>query len=105
LLRTVIALDPAHVTLLVVIATPHDLNTRPRGEDHWHTVDREELLGRWGGGKALLDAALAVLEREGLIAGVGEYTSVTVPRWWKLGPYGELLFRFLERSGEAQSSG
>jgi hypothetical protein len=94
----VIALDPAHVTLLVVIATPHHWKATPPEVNYHYSAERE---ARWGGGKALLAAALAALEREGLIAAVGEHTSVTVPRWWQLGPYGELFFRFMERSGEA----
>jgi hypothetical protein len=103
LMRTVMALDPAHVTLLVVIAMPHSSHRSVTGFDRpKEGVERGEMLGRWQGGQALLDAALAALDREGLIVGMGEYTQMNdEKRWWALGPYGKLFFRFLMRSGEA----
>jgi hypothetical protein len=64
LARTVIALNPADVTLLVVIGTTEDGEPRPVGEEQ---VSREEMLARWPSPPDLLDPALAMLEQQGLI--------------------------------------
>lgn len=66
LLRTVIALEPAHITLLVLIGT---LGRGRRQVAERKTVDwvlREELRASWSTNPDLLDPGLATLEREGL---------------------------------------
>jgi hypothetical protein len=97
LLRTVIALDPAHVALLAIIAAPRLVHEGQPGAP-WE-IDRKELRLRWQAPDDLLDPALATLEREGLIdgkrglgGGVGH---------WMLGPYGARFFHFLQEVGEA----
>jgi hypothetical protein len=95
LLRTVMVLDPAHVSLLVLAMPSADKPLRKR------VVNRDNLRGRWPSSEALLDAALATLEREGLIAAHGQDSNVT-PQNWIVGPYGRLFFDFLVRSGEAE---
>jgi hypothetical protein len=95
LLRTVVALEPAHVALLVVIATPRLDETR--SANPWE-VDRKEMMLRWKAPEYLLHPALAALEREGLVdgkrglgGGVGH---------WTLHPYGTRFFQFLKEAGE-----
>jgi hypothetical protein len=90
LLRTVIALDPAHVTLLVLIGQLEV--TYPKASD---PVDRRaaraELEDNWRSPPDLMDPALAALEREGLAHSVMDYGGAQ--RGWKLHPYGR---RFLD---------
>lgn len=103
LLRTVMALDPAHVRLLVVISWPYSRHRSVTGVDRpKEGMERFDMLGRWQGGPALLDAALAMLEREGLIVSTGEQAGGNENRWWALGPYGNLFLKFLMRSGETE---
>jgi hypothetical protein len=64
--RTVVALNPADLTLLIVIGTTEDDQPRPVGEEQ---VSRQEMLARWNGHPDLLDPALAMLEQQGLIEG------------------------------------
>ena len=65
-------------------------------------LERDELEARWSASPALLDAALAALEREGLVSSQAEHASAgTLPRPWTLGAYGQLFFHSLEREGEA----
>jgi hypothetical protein len=90
LLRTVMALDPAHVSLLVV-ATSKTAGGRP----HIDSIRAD----RWSGSRALFEAALATLEREGLIYP----DSTSSPRSvWNVGGYGQLFLDFLVRSGETE---
>lgn len=105
LLRTVMALDPGHVTLLIIIATPRKAAaamlspSEIPGPDFENAAGRDELLDRWAAADDLLDPALAALEREGLTNGVQSFDGET--RWWVLRPYGRRFFDFLERVDEA----
>jgi hypothetical protein len=100
LLRTVVNLDPSHVVLLVIIARPEQPRLQPGPDQEvQRAISREEVKYRWPGASALLDPALAVLEREGLVAIGTDYNGS--PRSWHLRPYGELFFRFLEGADEA----
>jgi hypothetical protein len=99
LLRTVIALEPAHVTLLVVIATRaapearHVPQTPGKGS---RPVAASRLTRGWQASEDLLHPALATLEREGLI-----YSEVDVGEGsWGLRPYGMRFLAFLEEAGE-----
>jgi hypothetical protein len=67
LMRPVLALDPPHITLLVVIGKLIG--------DHVSEANRvlipvrwTELVAAWPGGREMLDPAIAALEREALIA-------------------------------------
>jgi hypothetical protein len=105
LLRSVMALDPGHVTLLILVAMP----SVPAGqlvptsdlpsEEFAAAADRDELLFRWHAPSDLLDPALATLESEGLIRGARSLNGET--RWWLLRPYGRRLYDFLEQEHEA----
>jgi len=94
LTRTVVALDPADLTLLVAIGTTEDgeprESGRPRHVRAW--VSREELEGRWPSPHDLLDPALAMLEQQGLIRGL-DYDDLGLVKLWMLLPYGQ---QFLE---------
>jgi hypothetical protein len=102
LLRAVIALDPAHVTLLVVIATPRAVQQAEPDERVYHSVRIGEMRDRWPGPPDLMSPALAALEREGLIRRRENFQGLVL--LWELRPYGRRFFDFLERAGEAQSS-
>jgi hypothetical protein len=101
LLRTVMALDSAHVTLLVVIGTP-----RPgRGQMAEHRtvgyVRQQELRDRWPSNLALLQPALATLEREGLITRSNLATeSGEFP--YSLNGYGAYFLHFLRETDDAK---
>jgi hypothetical protein len=103
LLRTVMALDPAHVTLLVVVATP-------KQQSYWQTdddppefgIEYDELRRRWPAARDLLYLALAALEREGLIRAVGGFDGER--RSWALRSYGRRFFDFLQRVDEAPNA-
>lgn len=101
LLPTVIALDPAHVALLVVIATPQVMQEARPGGTAGMTVDRKQMTSRWRASEDLLDPALAALEREGLVdgkRGLGGGVGT-----WTLRPYGARFFHFLKEVGETDS--
>jgi len=103
LLRTVMALDPAHVTLLVIAATPRKgPGSVPAASfpavDRYIAAEKDELADRWQATDDLLDPALVALEREGLVW--GEQRSDGETRW-VLNDYGRRFFAFLERTGEA----
>jgi hypothetical protein len=102
LLRAVMALDPAHVMLLVILATPERTAWQTDDDPPEPGTEWEELSRRWAGPTDLLHPALAALEREGLIdgkRGIGGGVG-----WWALRPFGRRFFDFLERSGEPESS-
>jgi hypothetical protein len=93
LLRAVMALDPAHVTLLAIVATPRQaVEEGPLG-----ALGRAELLDRWTAAEDLLDPALAALEQQALIGIIGPYGS----GWWTLRPFGRRFFDFLHGVDEA----
>jgi hypothetical protein len=94
LLRTVIALDPAHVTLLVLIGTPRPGRGQMAGRMTIGSVSREELRAKWSSNPDLLDPGLATLEREGLITkyGLGDNNGET-PH--SVNDYGERFLDFL----------
>jgi hypothetical protein len=101
LLRTVIALEPAHVTLLVVIGTPREGRGQMAGRmlDGW--VIRGEMRAKWTGSADLLDPALSVLEREGLITryGAGDDSGEI---GYSVNSYGKRFLAFLQETGEAE---
>jgi hypothetical protein len=68
LLRTVTALDPPHVTMLVIIGAVE--NEATQANDMQETrATRAELQARWPSPPDLMDPALATLEREALVEG------------------------------------
>jgi hypothetical protein len=87
--RTVIALDPADLTLLVVIGTTSEGKPRLEGEQ----VSRAEMQARWPSPPDLLDPALAMLEQQGLIEGVSVYDGGTST--YRLRPYSQQFLRHL----------
>jgi hypothetical protein len=88
LLRTLIALDPPHVTLLVLIGKRVDRSDPiPEGP----TVGEDVLTREWPSSSDLLAPALTALEREGLIEPTRE--TVNGVRYWRLLDYGT---RFLD---------
>jgi hypothetical protein len=103
LARTVAELDPADLTLLIIIGTTAEGQPRPiepleKGDgeikDYRVTVPREELAARWPAASELLDPALASLER----AGVTERRNPTFyggDVGWALNGYGELFLGHL----------
>jgi len=108
LTRTMAQLDPADLTLLVIVGTTEDGNARPtedfavKGKDgqeeepYQRSVDVpvKELLDRWQAPRELLSPALASLEQAGVIErrlgywGGGAAT-------WALSSYGELFLKHL----------
>jgi hypothetical protein len=70
LMRPVMALDPPHITLLVLVGQL--VGDVPFGNRISTPVDRGDLIKRWPGGHSLFDPAIAALEREGLVADASE---------------------------------
>jgi hypothetical protein len=97
LVKTVDAIEPPHLQLLVKLATPHpgvgDLAGGPY-EGRWTERD---LLASWPELGEMLRPLLAVLEREGLVEEAGQGTYNTPPPNFAPSPYGRLLLRFLSR--------
>jgi hypothetical protein len=91
LLRTVIALDPVHVTLLVIIGGPRSARGLLAGRNGVGSVTREEMGARWSAPNDILSPALSILEREGLIKLHNSFHGET--KGWTLSPYGQ---RFLD---------
>jgi len=96
LLRTVIALEPAHVTLLVVIASPqehHEFEGRS-------VVYRAEITARWSSPPDLLDPAVSLLTREGLVEQRQSFfrdeDSTGRQPVWCATPYGRRFLEFLD---------
>jgi len=67
LLRTLIALDEPHITLLVIIASPREGHGQLAGKMVDGYVRRPEIAARWPSAEDLIDPALSVLLREALI--------------------------------------
>jgi hypothetical protein len=88
LLRTVAALDPPHVTLLVVIG---QLDREKAEGKQSEQLSRADVEARWPSSPDLMDAALATLEREALIQSMLDYDGRR--RQWRLRPYGR---RFID---------
>jgi hypothetical protein len=108
-LRTVMALDPAHIALLVIIGTDKDGRSRDVGSS-W--VGRREMMNRWMeagklGDADIVDPALAALEGEGLVQRVSidnEDLKRILEKvedmargkdMWELRPYGRRFLNFL----------
>jgi len=103
LTRTVAELDPADLTLLVIIGTTADDKPRPTEQieagdgttfEQPVTVPRKELAARWRAAPELLDPALASLERAGLTQRRGPVFHGGVAGW-ALNGYGELFLGHL----------
>jgi hypothetical protein len=108
LARTVAALDPADLTLLVIIGTTEAGDARPteevaiRGEDNQDEetysrsveVRNKELADRWPAPRDLLNPALASLEQAGVIERRTAFLGGGVASW-ALGGYGDLFLRHL----------
>jgi hypothetical protein len=108
LARTVVVLDPADITLLVIIGTTPDGEARPteefpvKGEDeqmedtYTRTVDvrNKELVDRWPAPRALLNPALASLEQAGVIEQRKAYLGGGAATW-ALSGYGEMFLDHL----------
>jgi hypothetical protein len=94
LARPVIALDPPHITLLVVIGqlATHEL----KADDIPEPVARSTLAAQWSGGWALLDPAIAALIREGLVGERrGGERLVDPPSNIELLPFGKSFLDYL----------
>jgi hypothetical protein len=92
LLRTVTALDPIHITLLVIIGQLEDRDSRSHNPEE-RRAERAAMEARWPSAPDLMDPALAALEREGLAYSVLDFSGA--PRGWKLRPYGRRLLDHL----------
>jgi hypothetical protein len=90
LTRNVIALDPAHIKVLVIAATPQTEDGELAG-----IIRREELLARWPGPWDLIPAALAAPEREGLIRDQYAGGRPGGRIGWVLSDYGERFLKYL----------
>jgi hypothetical protein len=99
LLRTVIALEPSHVTLLVAILMPREGRGQFAGQKIVGSVQRDEMLAR-SSAPDLLDPALSVLDREGLIERSGSFLGENAK--WTVNGYGLRFFAFLQETGEAE---
>jgi hypothetical protein len=85
LLRTVMDLDPAHVTLLVAIGQG--------------STTEGLLQARWPNASDLLAPAMSILERAGLVERPRQLMGGPA-RWWDLTAYGHRFFEFLEAADE-----
>ena len=108
LTRTVAQLDPADLTLLVIVGTTEDGNARPtepfavQGEDKQDEdsyqrsvyVHMKELMDRWPAPRELLSPALASLEQAGVIERRRGYVGGGAASW-ALSGYGELFLKHL----------
>jgi hypothetical protein len=92
LLRTVTALDPPHVTMLVIIGTAENEATQANDTQETRAT-RADLEARWPSPSDLMDPALATLEREALVEGALGYDGKR--RTWRLRPYGRRFLDFL----------
>jgi len=90
LLRTVIALDPPHVALLVTIGQSVDRSGQTNDEEA-QRASRDKLAADWPGPTDLLGAVLATLERENLVETITDFNGT--PRWVRVTDYGS---RFLD---------
>jgi hypothetical protein len=90
LLRTVIELDPAHVTLLVAI-----------GHDWSGNVD--QLAAKWPSPPHLLFPALSSLGRAGLTSQPHQLVGGPAENW-RLTSYGRRFLNFLEETDEAEAT-
>jgi hypothetical protein len=91
LLRTVMDMDPIHITLLVLIGQLE--LTDPKASDPIdQRAGRDELEGAWSGDPELLDPALSALTQAGVVHSVLDFNGAA--RGWKLTPYGR---RFLDQ--------
>jgi hypothetical protein len=97
LLRTLIALDDEHITLLTIIATP---DGKQRTSEGWMlegkvdgAVKRAEIEERWPGAADLLDPALAALEGARVVKGHQSYNGYIAQ--WALNDYGRRFLDFI----------
>jgi hypothetical protein len=108
LTRTVAQLDPADLTLLMIVGTTEDGSARPtepfpvrgehnQGEDSYERsvdVRIEELADRWPAPRELLSPALASLEQAGVIERRHIFTGGGAASW-ALSGYGDLFLEYL----------
>lgn len=108
LTRTVAALDPADLTLLVIIGTTPEGDVRPTEEFEVKDEDQQvedtykravdvrnkELVDRWPGPRDLLHPALASLVQAGVIEQRRVFLGGGAASW-ALSGYGELFLRHL----------
>jgi hypothetical protein len=78
LLRTVTALDPIHITLLVIIGRLEDRDTRASNPEE-RRAERAAMEAEWSSGPDLMDPALAALEREGWRTACSTSAGLSVP--------------------------
>jgi hypothetical protein len=99
LTRTVIALDPAHIKLLVITGTPSAPDRLPDRMEAdgviGHYITREEVENRWSGSTDLIPAATAALEREGLIRDQYAAGRPSGRIGWALSDYGRRFLDYL----------
>jgi hypothetical protein len=95
LARPVIALDPPHITLLVVIGQVATDELSP--DKIPNPVERSTLAAEWPGGWELLDPAIAALVREGLVTErLGrDQPLVDQPATCELLPFGKAFLDYL----------
>jgi hypothetical protein len=92
LLRPVLALDPPHITLLVVIPQVFDTTGQPANR-LTRSAGFPDLAAAWPGGPELLEPALTALEGQGLISIVPDAGGTR--RWCKLTPFGAEFLDYL----------
>jgi hypothetical protein len=92
LLRPVLALDPPHITLLVLIPEHVD-RTRRNPNPAERMTGFPDLTANWPGGEQLLGPALAALEGQGLIEIISDHNGSA--RWCKLRPFGGEFLDYL----------
>jgi hypothetical protein len=98
LLRTLTALAPEHITLLVIIGSPKG---EPRPPGQWLLegqveggVNRDEIAERWAGPADLLDPALAALEGARVVRPHPGYNGDT--NEWSVTDYGRRFLDFIQ---------
>lgn len=94
IVRTVAALDPSHVTLLVVIAQPSPGKGQLADSVLEGAVTDADLRELWPEVGDLAGPLLSVLQREGLIKDVGTGTWDN-PQAWSVTDYARRFLRFL----------
>lgn len=90
LARTVIMLDPADLTLLVIMGTTEEGKERPEDSRAFEG----DLLHRWPSPRDLIAPAVASLQRAGVIYEVDQYSGGQ-PSTWVINDYGRLFLKHL----------
>jgi hypothetical protein len=95
LIKTVDAIEPPHVQLLVLLATPKAGQGRLVGTPWEGRWTEPSILDQWPGLGTMIRPLLAVLEREGLVESVDPGTWDSIEDNFAPSAYGRLLLQFL----------